>query len=212
MLEVNLSRIHNMLRNASNRIRQLQADIAAGNASFTMDIFKATTEADLAEFRKRIFSVKTAVLKKKREIELRLDYITYLKAVLDRENSRQGISDKLQELAAIQRKQAELERYRGNIFPFCAEEWQYDRSVDYYKSAFTEEKPFFTLSLKLFNSDYPAELRKERDRLEARRQILDDDLASLNQTIMVSIMSFEEFEASREDVPEFREGPACPER
>lgn len=195
MLEVNLSRIHNMIRNGSNNIRQIQADIAASKGLFTINIFRATTDADLAEFQKRLSSRKSSILKKKAELELRLDYLTYLKDVLDRENSGHGITDKLQQLAAIQRKQAELERYQAAVLPFCAEEWQYERSVDYYKSAFTEEKPAYTLSVHLFNADYPGELRKERDELEKRRQGLDDELASLNQTVTVSIMSLEEFAA-----------------
>lgn len=195
MLQVNLSRIHNMIRNCGNHIRQIQSDIAASKGVFTLNIFRATSDADLAEFQKRLAFRRSSILKKKKELELRLDYLTYLKAALDRENSKHGITEKLQQLDAIQRKQAELARYQEAVLPFCAEEWQYERSVDYYKSTFTEEKPTFTLSEYLFNADYPGELRKARDELEMRRQTLDDELASLNQTVTVEIMAFTEFEA-----------------
>lgn len=182
-----------MIRNAANEINQIQSDLSSVKGVYTLSILRATTEEDLEEFKNRIKSHKESVLAKKQRLELCLDYIAYLKGMLDSENSRNGISEKLQGISSLQRKENELASFAATVSAFCAQEWQFKRSVDYYKSAFTEEKPFYELSLHLFNADYMGELRKERDALRTQRQSLEDELSSLNQNLTVEIMSIEEF-------------------
>ena len=193
MLEVNLSRLHNMIRNVNNEISQIQTDLSSVKGIYTLNILRATTEEDLEEFKKRIKSRRENVLAKKQRLELCLDYIAYLKNILDDENSRKGISEKLQAISALQRKESELWSFASKVSDFCSQEWQFNRSVDYYKSAFTEEKPVYELSLHLFNADFLGELRKERDAIRSQRQRLEDELSSLNQSLTVTIMSIEEF-------------------
>lgn len=193
MLTVNLSRLHTMLKNAANQIRQLQNDVASSKGNFEFTIFKATSDEDLNEFKNRIAAKRAALLEIKQKIDHWLDYIDYLKGVLEEENRKNGIAEKLLAISALQRKQSELERYQLQVAPFCADQWQIAKPAEYYKTAFTETNPVYQLQCSLFNSDYPGELKKEWSALENRRQILDDELAQLNQTTIVQILSREEF-------------------
>lgn len=193
MPTVNLSRLHSMIKNAANEIRQIQNDIASSKGSFEFTILRATTDEDLQEFRERIAAKRNAMLEMKKRLMQWLEYGNYLKKILDEENRKNGIAQKLLELSDIQRKQAELDLYRRQVAPFCADQWQIDKPAEYYKSAFTETSPVFQLYVSLFNSDYPEKLKMERDGLEARRQELDDDLASLNQMTAVTIESPSDF-------------------
>lgn len=196
-MKVNLSRIHNMLKQLGADVRAKYAlamrPLAAGGFSFK--IFEGTTDADLAEFLAKVKA-------KKRQIEGIFDetrqimaYCAFLRGELDRANSENGVSGKLLQLGCMQKEAANLARIRDIIAISCSGDFDPPKGADYYKTSFTDTQKVYELSMQMFSDKDLAAIEKEIEKQARKMNSLKDQIALINQTTVIEILSFEEFTA-----------------
>lgn len=196
MLKVNLSRIHSMMKQlaADIRAKRNQAmNALAGGGEFAFKILEGTTDADLAAFMARIEARKQRIA----DIFLATRQITayeaYLRKALDTANSRHGVSDKLLELGCIQKEIANLASIRDIILMSCSEDFDPVKGADYYKTSFTDTQKTYEFSVRIFSEKDLAAVEHEIGIKEQEVNALKDQIAVINQTTMVEILSFEDF-------------------
>lgn len=197
MLSVNLSRIHNMIKNAGDSISQMQNDISACKLLYSFNILQGTKDEDLDEFKNKINKKKLQLLSRMEKMSRLLDYIEYLRGVLAEQNVRHGIEPMLLREKAIRRKLDTLIKARWAIIQDCINDVETCMPVDYYKTSFTDSCKSYALEIPMFNDADIEKFVKERDSLENTLRTVNDEIATLNQTTVVEVMSFEEFAAQQ---------------
>lgn len=197
MLSINLSRIHNMIKNAGESISQIQNDISARKLLYSFNILQGTKDEDLEAFKNRINKKKRELLSRMENMSRLLDYIEYLRVILAEQNVRHGIEPLLLREKALRRKLDTLAKARWSIIQDCGNEVDDLMPVDYYKSSFTDSCKSHTLEIPMFNDADIEKFARERESLENSLRSVNDEIATLNQTRIVEIMSFEEFAAQR---------------
>lgn len=197
MLSVNLSRIHNMIKNAGESVSQLQNAISAHKLLYSFNILQGTKDEDLEAYKNKINKKKRELLSSMEKMSRLLDYIEYLRGILAGQNARHGIEQLLLREKALRRKLDSLSKARCAIIQDCCNEVEECMPVDYYKTSFTDSCKSYSLEIPMFNDADIEKFARERDSLENSLRSVNDEIASLNQTTTVEVMSFEEFAAQK---------------
>lgn len=194
-MKVNLSRIHNILQQLTAEVRakyaQAMRPLQAGDFSFK--ILEGTTDADLDEFMGKLKKKKHDTEKLFADTRRIIDYDSYLRRELDKANRESGVSEKLLEVACMQRVYANMAKVRDIIEMSCSEDLDPRKGADYYKSSFTDTNRQYELLAQLFSANDMAAIEKELEAQNKAINALKDDIALTNQTTVIEIMSFEEF-------------------
>lgn len=200
-MQVNLSRIHNMLKQLAADVRdrhsQAMRPLAGGSGTFSFRIFEGTSDSDIAAFMDKLKNKKQqteGLFQITRQI---MSYCGYLRRQLDAANREKGVADKLLELGILQKETANLAKIRDTMEMSCSEDFDPVKGVDYYKTSFTDTQKTYELSVKLFSEKDISSMEKEIEEREKAANALKDEIAFLNQTTVIEILSFEEFAQNR---------------
>lgn len=196
-MKVNLSRIHTMIGQTGVDIRRLQEEAArpmeANGQDFIFQVFESTTDADLKDFLDRLKSKKGNIRKAFAESRKLLEYSFYLRGQMDQANRSSGVAEKLLEMNNVKKKLAFLYRIRQIIAMSCSSGLAELKNADYYKASFTERQRVYDLPVRMFSEeDYDA-IQDEIDAAEKQSLAISDEIAFINQTTVIEILSFEEF-------------------
>ena len=193
-MEVNLSRAHHMAKSAIEEYYRLSERLGSMRTEFVFRIFEKTQESDYESFCRQLAKRKEeyrGLVKKMRNL---LGYSDYLKISLARANEELGINARLCRLASLGREIAQLQSFIGKLEASHAPGLEAVQQVDYYKSAFTEQNRIFDLAVYLYDENDLSAFRAELRKLLAKRQTLNDELATINQNNILSVMTLDEFE------------------
>lgn len=193
MIEVNLSRIHNMIQTSNYSIQQIKDSLEDGRTKFVLKIMENTTNADQKAF---ISSIDTKKHRMEAAFQKCLDilsYIEYLKVNLSEGNAKYGISDKLLAASCLDNRLRLLKDILHIKKNGCNEDVNQIQGVDYYKSAFTDYNKIFELEVFMFKDTDVEKMQNEIDRTQNSLDVLKDEIATLNQTKTLSIMTLDEF-------------------
>ncbi|MDE5831887.1 MAG: hypothetical protein K2H64_02700 [Desulfovibrio sp.] len=193
MPEVNLSRIHSLIKIHSGALRELRQELADSRKVFDFEIFAATTDADLREFQEKIAKKKAKSDEALARCLKTQAYIAYLKKIAEDANIRFGIGAKLLKAGFIQREIEILEEFCSVAGDSAAEFPAIIKNTDYYKTSFTENNKIYILRLHMYDG---ADLDRTRARIAELKNSLasvNDEIASLNQARTVTILAFDEF-------------------
>ncbi len=200
-MKVNLSRIHSMLKNygelAGAQHDEAVQPIYRSNGIFTIRIFEGTTDADIANFQKKVAEKKAQIVELLELTRNLTAYCAYLRGELDKGNSSSGVSEKLLELGNLQRKIANLLKIRSTMLQSCSGNLDPVRDANYYKTSFTDKQRTYDLGVKLFSDQDVKTIETEVETLRQQETSLKDSIALTNQTTMVDILSYEEFLAKK---------------
>lgn len=195
MTNVNLSRIHNMIATGKQDLAALASRLDEVRDRFVFKIFENTTDADLAAFREKVALQRALfgdLLKKMRTIQ---DYLEYLKNRLAEGNKKFGVDKKLLEETGLRQKFNLEQRIFERIRKSRNNQLDEIKDVSYYKTAFTDAVKYYDLDIYMFDgNDYQKTLDKLDD-LKKKIDQANDEIATLNQTCTMEIMTLDEFAA-----------------
>ena len=194
MLEVNLSRVHSMIKVYADKLRSRRDELEKSKKLFVFEILATTTDNDLREFREKI-----ARRKEKNETLLEnclkiQAYIAYLKKIIEEGNISFGIDRKLLKANFLSRR-IELMTEYGEMAREGEDQSPAEiKNTDYYKTSFTENNKVYPLTLYMYDESDLDRIASRVSELKGELIAINDQIASLNQTKSVKIMEFGEFE------------------
>lgn len=192
-MEANLSRIHHLIKNTLEEFDRISNRIYAMRLEFNFQVFEKTEEADFQQFCERLAKRRQEYTGLRKRMKKLLDYSDYLKMKLAAANEKYGISARLTRVASLGRQI----RHQSGLLSLVREKHALDLEpacpMDVYKSSFTEKERIFNLPVYLFNEKDLEDMRAEYRRLLKEQQAINDDVATLNQTHSLEILTFEEF-------------------
>lgn len=200
-MKVNLSRIHSLITQTATDIRRLMEEAArpleANGRDFIIQIFETTTQTDIRGFLDRLDAKKDKIYQLFAESRRHLEYSFYLREQMDAANRSSGVADKLLQLNNIKKKLGHLYRIRQTIAMSCSQGLDELKDADYYKASFTEKQRVYDLSVRMFAEKDYTQLQTEIDETEKQSLGLSSQIAFLNQTTVINILSFEEFKKDK---------------
>ncbi len=200
-MKVNLSRIHSMITQTATDIRRLMDEAArpleANGREFIIQIFETTTQADIEGFLKKLGDKKEKIYQLFAESRRHLEYSFYLREQMDAANRSSGVADKLLQMNNIKKKLGHLYRIRQIIAMSCSQGLDGLKDADYYKASFTEKQRIYDLPVRMFAEKEYDQIQTEIDDTEKQSLELSNEIAFLNQTTVINILSFEEFKKEK---------------
>lgn len=198
MLKVNLSRLDSMIRVQQQEKQETLAKLNGLQFVVYGRIYPGTDNEDLKKIAAKARSQRERFIEMVGKLERQEEYIAYLRKMREQANIQYGVSEKLQQKAALEEKVVSLRNIyrlvRDNT-PFSStDSIEADdlKDADYYKSAFTETSRTFDLTITILQQSDLRDLARKLDRVQAQLRRCGDELASLNQETIVAIRQFEE--------------------
>lgn len=196
-MKANLSRIHSLLTQTALDIRRFldeaQKPLAANGADYYIQILESTTDADLDAYVERLKNQRKKLYDTFQKCDNLLEYSFYLRKELDRANRESGVADKLLLQNNLRKKTQHLFKIRDIISLSLSSGLQELKNADYYKASYTETQKIYELPLRIFSAGDFSEIQKKINECEKAVFEIGNDIAFLNQTTVVDILSFEEF-------------------
>lgn len=196
-MKANLSRIHSLLGQTAQDIRRLldetQKPLAANGADYCLEILESTTNADLDVFVKRLGDKRKKIYEIFEECSNLLEYSFYLRKELDKANRASGVADKLLQQNNIRKKTQYLYKIRDIISLSLSSGLDELKNADYYKASYTEKQKIYQLPLRVFSAADYRKIQQEINECEKAAFKTGNEVAYLNQTTVVEILSLEEF-------------------
>lgn len=193
MLEVNLSRVHHMISDYNGELSELIGGLRKASLKYIFRIYEGSTEGDYKNFEAQL-------LKRKKDYEYCLArmknimaYMEYLKKAINNANQTSGIGDKLIEASFLKRRISICKDFADSVGENISTSMNAPKSVDFYKSTFTDQAKMFDLYAYLFSEDDWRAMRGQIEDMTSQYRALNDEIATLNQKTVVKIKSFEEF-------------------
>lgn len=196
MLEVNLSRVHSMIKVYADKLRSRREELSTSRKSFSFDILATTTDGDLRSFQEKIAKRKSkndAILGECLKIQA---YIAYLKKTIEDGNINFGIGAKLLKANYLSREIDLLLEYREMAWAGLDQSPAEIKDTDYYKTSFTENNKVYSLTLYMYDDSDLDQISSRIAELKNELVAANDEIASLNQTKIARIKEFDEFQAT----------------
>lgn len=196
-MQANLSRIHTLLTQTAIDIKRILDEAAqsleANGPDFILPILESTTDSDLKGYLERLANRKKKLLQTFGEATQQLEYSFYLRRQMDAANRAAKVAEKLLEQNNIKKRLAHLYRLKQIISLSCSQGLRELKEASYYKSSFTENNKVYDLGLKMFSEEDYEQIQSEINSAEKASFSIGNEIAFINQTTMLEIMSFEEF-------------------
>lgn len=196
-MKANLSKIHSLLTQTGLDIRRLleetQIPLANNGADYYFRILESTTDADLDGFVGRLANKREKIYGTFQKCSSLLEYSFYLRKELDQANRESGVSDKLLQQNNIRKKSQYLCQIRDIISLSLSRGLEELKKADYYKASYTETQRIYELPLRLFSAGDFQKIQQEIEDCEKAAFEIGNDIAYLNQTTVVEILSLDEF-------------------
>jgi len=202
MITVNLSRIHKMIQDNNYQFKSIFRNELNSKFKYInkFKILEKTTDVDLAEFINQIDERRNKTIRNLDEGIKIIDYIEYLKSKLETMNVETGINHLLDEAKFINRRityyETILNEIKMNLYNTDSFTRNF-KSVDYYKSAFTETNKSYELDILTFIDENIEFLENAIKDYRKKLVKVNDDIALKNQTTTIDIMTFDEFISSK---------------
>lgn len=193
MPEITLSRLQHTIKDWNDQFYSSTNQFNSMDLSYVYRIFSMTSQEDYNCFLEKINKRKKSELALLDKLKNMLNYIGYLKDVLNEANQKLGISQKLVRADLLNREISCLDDFISHVQGEHFSGLVQIEDVDFYKSAFTEQLKYYDQRVYLFSTDDLEALKDRKRNLIAERQQLNDMIATLNQTHTVSIKSIDEF-------------------
>lgn len=196
-MKANLSRIHALITQTAVDIRRMLEEarqpLETNGRDFIIPVLESTTEADIRGFMERIGDKRIRIMDSLQKCRHLLEYSFYLRRELDTANRASGVADMLLELNNIKKLLSHMYSTRQIISLSCSQGLQELKNADYYKAAFTDSQKVYDLPVRMFGeADYSA-IQEEINRTEKQSFEISNEIAYLNQTTVIEILSLEEF-------------------
>lgn len=198
MLKVNLSRLDSMIRVQQQEKQESLARLNALQFAVYGRIYPGTDNDDLKKFAAKARSQRERFFELADKLARQEEYIAYLRKMREQANIQCGVSEKLQQKAALEERVMSLRNIcqlaRDNT-PFSStDSVEADdlKDAEYYKSAFTETSRTFDLTITILQQSDLRDLGRKLERAQGQLRRCGDELASLNQETMIEIRQFEE--------------------
>lgn len=200
-MEVNLSRIHALYNQTSVDIRRIMDEatrpLEENGEDFMLRIFEGTSDEDITTFLAKLASKRKRIERAFEEASQVLEYSFYLRRSMDAANRASGVAEKLLEQANIKKKLAHLYGIRKIISLSCSRGLDELKDAAYYKSSFTDQQKYYDLPLRMFKESDLDKLMAEINETERAAFDVANEIATLNQTTLIDIQSFEAFKAEK---------------
>lgn len=202
MITVNLSRIHKMIQDNNYQFKSIFRNELNSKFKYInkFKILEKTTDIDLVEFIDQIDERRNKTIRNLDEGIKIIDYTEYLKTKLETMNVETGINHLLDEVKFINRRISYYETILNEIKMNSYNTDSFTRnfkSVDYYKSAFTETNKSYELDILTFIDENIEFLENAIKDYRKKLVKVNDDIALKNQTTTIDIMTFDEFISSK---------------
>lgn len=195
MIQVNLSRVHSMIKETRSAINSERNELNRLNlSSFYFKIFEKTKNEDLKSVIKTMKNDVKDFEKRIELIKMRFEYVATLKNVLEHANAENGINSLLTTISFL-REKVELYKWILNFVSSRTGEINENtvEDVEFYKSAFTADNKIYSLELRYFNKEDVELIRSKVKEYENSLVSMNNILASKNQSTLVDVYEFDEF-------------------
>lgn len=196
MLTVNLSRLHNMIKENTADITRMTNSIIQNPLSFTLQIFELTTQQEYGHFTQQLAGRKELIENRIKSLRENIDYGEYLKNLLTEANAKCGVNQKIIHQAYLCRLMDSLKMILQVMNNTHDSSLTTVDNVDIFKSSFTDRVKIFAMTGYVFNANDVQAMRKQIDRLETERRGIYDEIADINQSHTLDVMTFKEFRKS----------------
>lgn len=198
-MEITLSRLQHSIQDWNEQLGVLSRQLGSARFAFGFKIFGPTTQEDYSSFLARLNERKKAEFAIQAQIDSILRYVGYLKNILNEENQKTGIAQKLVRSTILSRRIEYLQNFIDLVRSNHASGMEEIGDVEVYKTTFTEQQKYYDLELFIFSEDDLAHLTKQRHMLIEERQRLSDEIATMNQKHTVQASTFEDFCSQQAD-------------
>lgn len=195
MFQVNLSRVHSMIKETRNIINSERNEVNKLNlSSFYFKIFEKTKNEDLKGVMKTMKEDVKDFEKRIESIRMRIEYVGALKGILEKANAENGINSLLSTISFM-REELDLYNRVLNFVSSKTKEINENmvEDVEFYKSAFTADNKTYSLELRYFDKKDVEYIRSKVKEYETTLASMNNILATKNQSILVDVYDFDEF-------------------
>lgn len=196
-MKANLSRIHTLIAQTGLDIKRRMAEAERplrNGSDFNLQVLESTTDADIQGFVARLGDKKAEIENIFSQCDQALEYSFYLREKLDEGNRSSGVAELLLKQNNVGKKLERLRGVRQIIERSCSQGLTEVKDAEYYKASFSINQKVYFLSLKMFSEADYQKIQAEIDAAERDAFAIGDQIAFLNQTTVIDILSFEEFQ------------------
>ena len=199
MIDINLSRIHHLIKNLNDENGRINERLCSMKLSFSFTIYEKTREEDFDLFKKRLAERKDEFFKLSHKLRVNLLYLTYLKDVLAKENHKAGIDLLMNKSASLTSGIRYLRDFLLAFDNADNQDIEIIKDVEFYKSAFTEQSKSYNLPVYLFDEKEILAFRNKLNDLILEQQQVNDEIAARNQSNKAKVQKLETFAANLPD-------------
>lgn len=202
IIEVDLSRLDSMIRNARQELASVTEEKINGDKLvFSFKVYARTSAQDMDGVKGNVLAARQDFYDAVDDARRRLAYITYLCEAREEANNKSGISSKLVAKAGLDRALICLAEFLDNAkrgagakYPAAVPVTSL-REPEYYQSAFTENCRTEEVLISALNQADVRYFQSLRDKILKEQRGLMDEIAQLNRHTKTAVMDFEEFAA-----------------